>query len=236
MKENNIIRLNESQLKQIVAESVKRVLNEGFGGVNNVPEQYKKAVLKKVVAEHPELDPEGFFWIGNNLKHNGKKLKMKEQEIISKPKGMGDLDYLLTLVPKYNRRFANGLSKLKEISSDELSWKPLDVSGIRKDSNIAEQFSNRYWICNLGAVTTENPSDVNHCHLSIPYFDKSTKRFQINLRIYDINGNEIDHLCPSALGLVKKSFGVEVAKQLFEIEKAQILKGTALDTTDNTEY
>ena len=229
------IRLNESDLRKIIAESIRKVmLSEAIDIAKGVPEQFKKAYLKKMIAEYPDLDPNEFFWIKDTLKHSGKKLKKKER--IPKPEGMSDIEYITQFIPKYNKRYAKGLSRLLSDSQEgELQWKQLNVSNLRS-GDISEKFENRYWICNLGAVTTENPTDVSKCHLSIPYYDSSTKKFQINLRIYDINGNEIDHLCPSAVSLVRNTFGDEVAKELLEIEKVQLRNGSAIMDLENEDY
>lgn len=232
-----VVRINESVIRSMVETAVKQVLKEGALGQNfysNVPDGFKKQVLSKAIQENPNLEPTGFYWVGGNLKHNGKKKKTVNREIIKKPEGMSDIEFLTTIVPKYNTRYAKGLSKLLSDNINKLEWKPLDISTMR-DLKTSEMFSERYWICNLGAVTTEYPDDASKCRLSIPYFDRSTKHFQINLRIYE-DGVETAHLCPGVITLVRNAFGDEAAEKLKEVEKAQLVKGTALEDNDETEF
>ena len=68
------IKLTESDLHKLISEAVSKVLvSEAIDIAKGVPEQVKKQYLKKMMSEYPNLDPDGFFWIGNNLKHSGKK-------------------------------------------------------------------------------------------------------------------------------------------------------------------
>jgi len=228
------IKINESTIQSMVKTAVKAIIYESHDFYSNVPEGFKKQVLAKAIQENPKLEPAGFYWVGGNLKHNGKKRKTVKKEIVKKPNGMSDIEYLNTVVPKYNTRYAKGLKKLVGDGVEKLEWKPLDISGMR-DLKTSEMFSERYWISNLGAITTEYPEDATKCRLSIPYFDRSTKKFNINLRIYE-DGSEVEHLCPNAVTLVRNAFGEEAAQRLKEIEKAQIVKGTALEQGDETEF
>ena len=55
----------------------------------NIPERIQQKFLEKVRNEYPNLDPDGFFYVGNNLKHTGKKAKATKtkREKISKKEG-----------------------------------------------------------------------------------------------------------------------------------------------------
>lgn len=232
MKINN----DKLTLFENIAKSVLKENAISVPFVSGVKESMRKAVLSKIIQEHPELDPTGFYYTSSgDLKHNGKKTKKSTKKIVKKPEGMSDVEFLKTIVPQYNKRYAKGLEKLVGDDIEKLEWKPLNIGELR-DFKTSEEFSQRYWISNLGAVTTEYPDDASKCRLSIPYFDNSTKKFQINLRIYDELGKEKMHLCPSVVNLVKNAFGEESANKLIEIEKTQIMKSSALTNSDETEF
>ena len=83
------IHITENQLKNIILESVKKALGEAIEMARNVPQQIRNSYLKKMIKEYPDLDPDGFFWMGDSLKHNGKKKpKNAPKEKIGKPEGM----------------------------------------------------------------------------------------------------------------------------------------------------
>ena len=232
------IKLTESDLHKLISEAVSKVLvSEAIDIAKGVPEQVKKQYLKKMISEYPDLDPDGFFWVGNNLKHNGKKKpKGSGAQRIAKPKGMGDIEFITKFAPKYNKRLAAGLTKMKEYSGgEEELWEPLDVGHIRS-GEVAEEFSNRYYISNFGGIALSNPGNTSWCHVFVPYFDKSTKQFQINLRIYDAEGNEIDHLCPAVASLVRRVFGNEAADNLKELERMKLRKGEAVMSGEETDF
>ena len=240
----NIIRLSENQLKTLISECVKKSLNEWVNISSFPPEylagkdrQWKEDRLKKEIEKHPDLDPNGFQWIGSALKHNEKKKpKGSGVQRIAKPKGMGDIEFITKFAPKYNKRLAAGLAKLKEYSGgEEELWESLDVGHIRSEE-IAEEFSNRYYISNFGGIALSNPQHTGWCHVFVPYFDKTTKQFQINLRIYDAEGKEVDHLCPSVASLVRRVFGNEAADNLKEIERMKLRKGEAIMSGEETDF
>lgn len=230
------IKLTETNLRNIISESVKKILNEAIEIANNVPEKFRKQYLAKMIAKHPDLDPDGFFWIGGNLKHNGKKKKKGSSEKISRPTGMNDIEYITKFAPKYNKRLAKGLRKMREYSDGQKEmWEPLDVGHLR-DGDVAKEFANRYYISNFGGIALSNPTHTGGCHVFVPYFDKTTKQFQINLRIYDANGKETDHLCPAVVSLVRRVFGNEEADRLKEFEKEKLRNGNAILSGDETDF
>lgn len=231
------IKITEQELRKLIKESVSRILmNEVINIANNVPERIKKGYLQKKISEYPDLDPEGFFWIGDNLKHNGKKKKSKSAERVAKPEGMSDIEFITGFAPKYNKRLAAGLKKLKEYSGGQKEkWEQLDVGHLRS-GEVAEEFADRYYISNFGGIALSNPEHTGWCHVFVPYFDKTTKQFQINLRIYDATGKEVDHLCPAVVSLVRRVFGDEAAENLKRVERMKIEQGDAILSGDETDF
>lgn len=241
-KKRNIIKLSESQLMSIISESVKRVLNEGYDISEKFPPGFiakkgREWAMSYMSKKYPDLDPAGFIIIGDAIKSNGKKKQRGGQSVkIAKPAGMDDIEYITKFAPKYNKRLAAGLDKLKEYSNgEEEQWEPLDVGHLRGDE-VAEEFSNRYYISNFGGIALSNPSHTGGCHVFVPYFDRSTKQFQINLRIYDSDGKEMDHLCPSVVNLVRRVFGDGPAMRLRDFELAKLNHGEAIMSGEETDF
>ena len=231
------IRLTESQIRQIVRES----LNELSGNQLSFPPGYiqkkgKQWAIDYMSKKFPDLDPSGFVIVGDSIRSNGKKRpKSAPKPKIAKPEGMDDITYITKFAPKYNKRLASGLNKLREHSDTEKEqWAELDVSHLRS-GDIAQAFSDRYYISNFGGVALSNPTNTSNCHVFVPYFDKSTKRYQINLRIYD-GDTEVEHLCPSIVSLVRRSFGNEWAEAITERERQELARGTAVIAGEETDF
>ena len=244
---NNSIKMNGNDLRLIVAESVKRVLKEWQtvmdygqirkGFVAGKDAAWKKRQQEKQIEQHPDWDPDGFIWLGDILKHNEKKKRNgSDTQRIPKPEGMSDIEFITRFAPMYNKRLAAGLKKMREYSGgEEELWEPLNVGHIRS-GDVAEEFSNRYYVSNFGGIALSNPAHTGWCHAFVPYFDKSTKQFQINLRIYDAEGNEIDHLCPAVASLVRRVFGDEAANNLKAIERMKLKQGEAIMSGEETDF
>lgn len=241
------VRLTESQLRDIIAKTINESMNE-WDDVAAFPQGYaarkgndwKKGTVDKFIKQSPELDPAGFQWFGDVLKHNGKKRpKSAPKPKIAKPEGMDDVTYLTSFVPKYNKRFANGVKVAREAfrGDEPEQYEPLDVSGFKDMSDeFAREFSDRYYITQYGTLYTSNGGDINGCHVSIPYFAPQTKRFQVNLRIYDENGKEMWHTCPGVVPLVRKVYGDKWAERLISIEKELLNKKTAPVSGDDVDF
>ena len=240
----NIIRLTENQLKHIINESVKRVINE-WTDVISFPKEFldkkdrkwKEERLKKEAEKRPDLDPAGFQWIGNTIRHNDKKKpKSTPAQKVSKPEGMDDITYLTEFVPKYNKRFAKGLLTAKEVFSgeEEEIYEPIDVSDFM-ESEYVQNFADRYYISQYGVVYISNSDSTSACHICIPYFNADRKMYQVNLYVYDENGGLLRHTCPSAVGLVKKVFGQEWANRLYKIEQEQVRHNEMLTNSNETD-
>ena len=241
----DIIKLTESQLKRIINESIRRVINE-WTDVMSFPKeflakkdrQWREDRLKKEAEKWPDLDPAGFQWFGNTIRHNGKKKpKNAPRPKVSKPEGMDDITYITQFVPKYNKRFAKGLLTAEEVFKGEEKeiYEPIDVSDFMGAEDAAS-FADRYYISQYGIVYISNGADTSSCHISIPYFNADRKMYQVNLRIYDENGKELRHTCPSVVGLVRKVFGDKWAERLYEIEREQIKRKEFVTSGDEIDF
>ena len=237
------VRLTESQLRDIITKTINESMNEwtdvaGFptGFVAKKGNDWKRGVMDKYVKQSPDLDPAGFQWFGDVLKHNGKKRpKATPKPKIAKPEGMDDITYITKFAPKYNKRLANGLQKLRQHSDESKEqWDTLDVSHLRS-GDVAQAFSDRYYISNFGGIAISNPTNTSNCHVFVPYFDKSTKKYQINLRIYD-GDVEVEHLCPSVASLVRQNFGDEWAQHIVDLERQELQNGTAVLAGEDTDF
>lgn len=70
------VKITESQLKKIIAESLSEyidIMKFPPGFVSKKGEQWKRERAAKEAEKHPDLDPAGFQWIGDTLRHNEKK-------------------------------------------------------------------------------------------------------------------------------------------------------------------
>lgn len=214
----NTIRLTESELKRVITESVKKVLRESIELAKNVPSQIQGKIIEKMKKEYPDLDPDGFFYMGGTLKHSGKKAPKRAKssgpkEVISKPEDMSMEDYIQNFVPKYNKKFGALYSDVEAMSPE---WRDLKISTGNADFD--EAYTNRYYLSSTGCIMVANATDVRYCHITKPYFDAHNGRFQINLRLYDGYGKEIDHKNRGVVNLVRSTFGPDEAMAIRQLE------------------
>ena len=145
----NIVKLNENTLKQIVAESVKKVLKEmdeftpnGYRGLNNyggneiqISKNGDSARLKFQDGEitdwlEIEFDEEGVAWNFQYIYYN--------DIFFGKPREKGHNEFRLTCVREYIKKY--------NIKSGNQIWFSIDDNGVRhigyideiKESNINE--------------------------------------------------------------------------------------------------
>lgn len=201
----NTIKLNESQLKKIIAESIKEAISELNVFANNVPDTIKPKFLKKVANEHPELDPSGFFWVGGSLKHNGKKSARKKK--IVKPEGMTTQEYLQKMVLPNNSVLRDELDEINKLP--DIKWVPLNVAKYCKgDASLEAGFKNRYFISNYGHILDVNPGDGGESRIRKPYANTSSGKFQKDLRAKNAAG-ATKHLNNSVGLMVRDHFNPE---------------------------
>ena len=210
--------ISENRLRKIIDESIRRVLTEGMSaqfvlpeawrGVKGMDKKFAIFISKKYGIPLNKLVPVKDF----NKNIFGFNIKPKATKVKKSP-NMSDEDYL-NLVLNKNKKF-----KAEWLNGD--NWKPLDISHLVNDISKAEMYTNRYYISSDGRLAVVNDDDASKSHISIPYFDRSTKSLQINLRIY-VNGQEFDHRCPHVRSLVEKVFGPKAA-QLIKYKEIELM-------------
>lgn len=118
----------------------------------NIPEKFQQKYLEKIKKDYPNLDPNGFYYIGNNLKHTGKKVKKSvkaKKEIIVKQAG------------ESNESFALRLSKVDSKFSEE--HKKHEGEIFRPIENVMNHLINgdaySYEVSNMGSFRVMNGSE-----------------------------------------------------------------------------
>ena len=115
----------------------------------NIPERIQKSFLEKMKKEYPNLDPEGFYYISNNLKHTGKKAVKVKMEKITKKEG------------ESFESFAIRLSKVDAKFSEE--HKKHEGEIFRPIENVMNHLINgdeySYEVSNMGSVRVMNGSE-----------------------------------------------------------------------------
>ena len=120
--EKKIVKINESQIREMVVEATKRILKE-YSDIMKFPpgfvagkgSEWKAERIRKEAEKHPDLDPNGFQWVGDTLRHNDKKKpKSVPKPKISKPEGMSDQEYEEKLVIPNNEKYRDEISKYTE--------------------------------------------------------------------------------------------------------------------------
>lgn len=135
------------------------------------------------------------------------------QEIISKPENMSTEEYIRNYVTKYNKKFNKLFTEIKELNPE---WKQLKIN--TSDETLDKEYANTYYLSNTGCLMVVNPNDVRNCHISKPYYNRATGNYQINLRLYDINGNEISHINRTIVKLIETTFGPQEAEIIRMLE------------------
>lgn len=98
--------------------------------VLRVPEtasdRLKNSILKKEIENHPNLDPKGYFWMGNKLFHNGVNVLKKQKRLSVKKTddAVVEIDFLKEVVSKNNLNYEK---QYIETSGKGVEWKPLII-------------------------------------------------------------------------------------------------------------
>ncbi len=175
---SKIIKLTENDIKNIVLESVDKLLKEYIEIAKNVPSNIQKQYLAKIRKERSDLDPTGFSYIGNKLIHNGRKAQKKQ--IISKPKDMSVEEYYQKLVLPNNVKMAEQENEY----SDE-DWRP--VQNIGRYFNGDVDYGSYYEVSNYGRLKTINFNNALRSNIQNGY-DAPTR----NAMQFHLNGNGND--------------------------------------------
>lgn len=194
------VRLNESDLRKIIAESIRKVmLNEAIDIAKGVPEKYRKAYLEKMIREYPDLDPDGFFWLKDTLKHNGKKKrKSAPVEKIGKPEGMSEEEYEKEVVIPNNEKYAK---KLNEYPDEE--FRPV-VNGGRYFGGDAD-YGNFYEVSNYGRLKVLNHGNCLKSDILIGYPAPTRNAMQFHLN-FSGEGEDTMKTCPAVHYMVANAF------------------------------
>lgn len=198
MEKKNTIRLTESDLKKVISESVKRILGESIELAKNVPPQIQGKYIEKMKREYPDLDPNGFFYMGGTLKHSGKKApkrpKSEPKEKISKPEDMSIEEYYSKLVLPNNQKIA---SKENEFADED--WRPVKNIGRYFGGDV--DYSSYYEVSNYGRLKVINLKDALKSDIYVGYDAPTRKAMQFHLNGYGADGTS-RKTCPDVKYIV----------------------------------
>lgn len=196
------VKITESQLKKIIAESLSEyvdIMKFPPGFVSKKGEQWKRERAAKEAEKHPDLDPAGFQWVGDTLRHNEKKRpKATPKPKIGKPEGMSDEEYEQKLVIPNNPKYREQLEKYP----DE-EFRPI-VNGGRYFGGEAD-YGCDYEVSNRGRLKVLNHGDVLKSNIYDPYPAPTKKAMQFHLNATDNEGNKM-FTCPSVAYMVANAF------------------------------
>ena len=143
--------------------------------VLRVPEtasdRLKNSILKKEIENHPNLDPKGYFWMGNKLFHNGVNVLKKQKRLSVKVRDGGftrqyEIDFLKEVVSKNNLNYEK---QYIETSGKGVEWKPLIITNPKNDVDL-EMFKNTFLISKDGMIAQYDPDDIGSYILKTPYW------------------------------------------------------------------
>lgn len=197
-----------------IVEYLNEMLTEGyleFGKANNDKE--KKILLQVAMKEHPELDKNGFMWVGSSLKHNGKKVTKSTRKKIVKPEGMSDMEYISKVVAKENDKFGKAW---EEIDGDDTQWKPLTLSNC-PDLEELQDYQDKYYISKDGVIVVANPDDGWECGIKKPYWHVRNKEYAVHLYDNNYEGKKRER-CQTVRNLIRNAWGKKYAEDFKELE------------------
>lgn len=141
--------------------------------VLRVPEtasdRLKSSILKKEIENHPNLEPKGYFWMGNKLFHNGVNVLKKQKRLSVKNSIDGEvieIDFLKEVVSKNNLNYEK---QYIETSGKDVKWKPLIITNPKNDVDL-EMFKNTFLISKDGMIAQYDPDDIGSYILKTPYW------------------------------------------------------------------
>jgi hypothetical protein len=203
------IRLTESQLRNIIAKTLNESMDEWQsvmrfpqGFVSKKGEDWKRERINKEAEKNPNLDPAGYQWFGDELRHNEKprpkSAPKPKRQIISKPEGMSDEEYEQKLVIPNNPKFRE---KLEQYDDEE--FRPI-VNGGRYFGGAAD-YGCDYEVSNRGRLKVLNHSDAIKSNIYDPYPAPTRKAMQFHLNAMDDEGNKM-FTCPNVAYMVANAF------------------------------
>ena len=196
------VKISEGDIRKMVMESVKRILGEANEFARGIPAHIRDKFIKKVAAEHPELDPNGFYYTSTgDLLHNGKKRPKRTtpKPVISKPEGMSDEEYEQKLIIPNNPKYREDLEKYP----DE-EFRPL-INGGRYYGGETE-YGNDYEISNKGRIKVINHGNVLHSRIIEPNHAETKKGSQAHIMAYDEGEGKMKDTCSNVAYMVANAF------------------------------
>lgn len=205
------VNINESQLRKEISRVICEMMGEKFLNVTYPPgyadrkgDEWKASRIKKAAEENPDLDPNGFSWIGNTLSHNGKmRSKAAPREKIARREGESTEEYL--------NRGASKSPKVAQMLDHEKNQEFRNIENILNRFGIHTQDYLDYQVSELGNIRIINNSDVEGSIEPKQYQDKHGDRlgdYQVHLGSQN---------CPVVKNLVAFAFP-DIVKAPFSIE------------------
>ena len=215
------IRITESQLRNIITKTLNESMDEWQtimrfpqGFVSKKGEDWKKDRISKEAEKNPKLDPAGFQWAGDELRHN-EKLRPKstpkpKAPVISKPEGMSDEEYEQKLVIPNNEKYRNQLGKY-----DDEEFRPI-INGGRYFGGAAD-YGCDYEVSNRARLKVLNHGNVLKSNIYDPYPAPTRNAMQFNLTTTGDDG-AIMHTCPNVAYMVANAFLGERDPKLYVVK------------------
>ena len=194
------ITITENAFKYIIRQTI----NEATGVEEKFPSGFiqkkgKQWAIDYMTKKHPELDPAGFFIVGDAIRSNGKlRPKSAPRPKIGKPEGMSDKEYEQKLVIPNNEKYRAQLEKY----SDE-EFLPI-VNGGRYFGGDVD-YGCDYEVSNRGRLKVLNHDNALKSNIYDPYPAPTRKAMQFHLNAMDDEGNKM-FTCPNVAYMVANAF------------------------------
>ena len=173
-------------------------------------DRLKSLILKKEIENHPNLDPKGYFWMGNKLFHNGVNVLKKQKRLSVKKTDVDvvEIDFLKEVVSKNNLNYEK---QYIETSGKGVEWKPLIITNPKNDVDL-EMFKNTFLISKDGMIAQYDPNDIGSYILKTPYWHGYG--FSISLSVQDATYRN-----QTIKNLVRNAWGEEASTFIQEQEE-----------------
>ena len=155
--DKKVIKINEAKIREMVSKALNEALNE-FTDIMKFPpgfvakkgREWQIDRIKKEAEKHPDLDPNGFMWVGDTLRHNDKKKpKGTPRSKIARMEGestdqflkraAGENERIKAMIDHENgqifRNIENILERFGVETSDYLSYEVSDQGIVRVINN-----------------------------------------------------------------------------------------------------
>lgn len=203
------IKITESQLRDMIRKTINESMDEWMDVVNfpkgfvaKKGEDWKRERIGKEAEKAPHLDPAGFQWFGDSLRHNEKKRPKSapkpKQPVISKPEEMSDEEYEQKLVIPNNPKYRE---KLEQYDDEE--FRPI-VNGGRYFGGTVD-YGCDYEVSNRARLKVLNHGNVMKSDIYNPYPAPGKKAMQFTMAANDENGDRM-RTTPSVAYMVANAF------------------------------